>query len=138
MISNGEESLILHVGDGCAVVRERGAEAWIAASWPDHGEYASTTFFMTDENDLRLRITRQNGNIDSVALLSDGLERLALNFAEKLPFPGFFNAVFAPVFGSACVGRDAELSAALKAYLGSASILARTDDDKTLILAVKE
>src|SRR5262249_25451269 len=41
LISNGEESLIFHVGDGSVVVRERSSDAWIAASWPEHGQYAS-------------------------------------------------------------------------------------------------
>jgi hypothetical protein len=138
LISDGQESVVFHVGDGCAVIREHGTEDWIAASWPDQGEYASTTYFMTDESDLHLRITRCSGNIEAVVLLSDGLERLALDFTTKTPFARFFNAVIAPVLASTCAGRDPVLSAALKEYLGSAAVLARTDDDKTLVLAVKQ
>ena len=138
LISDGEESVICHVGDGCAVVREHGADDWTAASWPEHGEYASTTFFMTDDAELRLRITRCGGKIGAVALFSDGLERLALDFSTKTPFAGFFNAVIATVVASVCHGRDPTLSATLKGYLGSATILARLDDDKTLVLAVRQ
>jgi len=137
-ISDGKESVISHVGDGCVVVKENNSDDWFAVSWPQHGEYASTTFFMTDDADLRLRITRYQKQIDAVSLFSDGLERLALDFSNQMPFPRFFDAVIAPVIASTFHGKDPVLSAALKDYLGSASILARTDDDKTLILAVRQ
>jgi hypothetical protein len=35
------------------------------------------------------------------------------------------------------IGRDRHLSERLKSYLGGASVTARTDDDKTLVLAVR-
>jgi len=138
LISDGKETVASHVGDGCAVVKERSTNDWTAVSWPDHGEYAATTFFMTDEAGLRLRIARYNAELGAVALLSDGLERLALDFATKAPFARFFDALIAPVGASMSDGRDPSLSAELKKYLNSASILARTDDDKTLILAVRQ
>ena len=53
LISNGPESVYCHVGDGGVVVREHGIEEWSAASWPENGEYASTTYFMTDDAELR-------------------------------------------------------------------------------------
>jgi len=137
-LSNGMESVIAHVGDGCAVLREHGSDSWIAATWPAQGEYASTTFFMTDDVEIRLRITRHLGEIGSIALFSDGIERLALDFSSKEPHARFFNPIFAPVAASECIGRDQGLSTALKAYLGSPGVLARTDDDKTLILAVRK
>lgn len=138
LIASDEGSMTAHVGDGCAVVRERDNDNWTAASWPEHGEYASTTYFMTDDTELRLRISRSDKPIEAAALFSDGIERLALDFALKTPFARFFNVVVAPVVASNSDGRDPNLSAALKDYLGSPSVLARTDDDTTLILAVKQ
>lgn len=133
VITDGNETVIAHIGDGCAVLKDD--TEWIAPSWPDHGEYAATTFFITDEHALKLRITRLQKRITAVALFSDGLERLALDFSEFKPHAGFFNGISAPLIKSSVSGKDYNLSLALKRYLNSESINSRTDDDKSLILA---
>ena len=138
LLSNGKNSIVCHVGDGCVVMKRAAPEGWIAASWPEQGEYASTTFFMTDEAELRLRISRFDDEIKAASLFTDGLERLALDFSCKSPSPRFFDPMIAPVASSSQSGKNRELSTALKEYLGSPSVLARTDDDKTLVLAVRQ
>jgi serine/threonine protein phosphatase PrpC len=50
LFSYGKETLVAHIGDGCAVLKDKELDDWIAPTWPDHGEYASTTSFITDEN----------------------------------------------------------------------------------------
>lgn len=136
VISDGKQSLIAHIGDGCAVLLDSKAKAWIAPSWPDHGEYASTTYFITDESDLKLRVTRYQNPIDSIALFSDGLERLALDFSEQKPFAGFLDGISRPLIQSTLTGKNVALSSALKRYLSSEVINSRTDDDKSLIIAI--
>lgn len=138
VISNGEESLIAHIGDGCAVLLDSGTKEWIAPSWPDHGEYASTTYFITDESDLKLRLTRYPDPIESIAIFSDGLERLALDFAQNKPFRGFFDGISRPLSQNSKCGKDFSLSSALIRYLNSETINSRTDDDKSLILAIRD
>jgi hypothetical protein len=64
------------------VIKELRSDSWSAVSWPEHGEYASTTLFMTDDAELRLRISRGQMRIEAAALFSDGLERLALDFSR--------------------------------------------------------
>ena len=52
-----EESVFLQIGDGVIVVQgaDRGGWAWVF--WPDHGEYANVTSFLSDENAIeRVRI----------------------------------------------------------------------------------
>lgn len=137
-ISSGDSTLIIHVGDGCAVVREAQSSRWTAPTWPDQGEYASTTSFVTDEGPLRLRVSRCEAPIDAIALFSDGIERLALDFLGKQPFTPFFARVVEPVFESSCTGRDRTLSEQLRRYLSSPAVNERTDDDKSLILAVRK
>lgn len=137
VVSDGRDSVIAHVGDGCAVLRSAATGTWSSPSWPDHGEYASTTYFVTDENLLKLRIVRHSEEISAVAVFSDGIERLVLDFANQQPSQAFFEQVIRPVAASQAGGRDALLSAQLRAYLASASVNARTDDDKTLVLAVR-
>lgn len=138
VISNGNDTVTVHVGDGCAVVKTLELDEWIATSWPNQGEYASTTFFVTDDGELKLRITRFSVKVVACAVFTDGIERLALDFRTRTPFQPFFNAVIGPVIASDVRGRDSGLSNILKNFLNSASVNERTDDDKTLILAVRK
>ena len=138
VISNGEESLVVHVGDGCAVFREESSGEWIAPTWPEQGEFASTTYFVTDEYGLRLRVNHHYLAISAIAIFSDGLERLALDFQETKPFKGFFDGMVKPLISSQQLGKDKVLSVALKKYLDSDSINSRTDDDKSLIIAIRK
>jgi hypothetical protein len=68
-------------------------------------------------------------------LFTDGIERLALNFAAIEPHTPFFASMTEPVVKGEQVGFNVALSRQLAAYLSSDSINERTDDDKTLILA---
>ncbi len=137
LISSGAESVVLHVGDGCAVLRDEETGSWIAPSWPYHGEYASTTTFVTDEPDPTISIVRYPRPITAIAVFSDGLERLALDLRARQPFAPFFDSIMAPVFDSDAVGKDGGLSGKLNEFLGSDGVNSRSDDDKTLILAVR-
>jgi hypothetical protein len=136
VLSLEAETVIAHVGDGCAVLQLEGTAGWIAPSWPNQGEFASTTFFVTDEN-LNLRVTRCSTRATALGVFSDGLERLVLNLSTRRPHEPFFNAMIAPVRASNKRGRDHDLSRHLRDYLGSATVNARTDDDKSLLLAVQ-
>jgi len=137
VLTDGFETLIIHIGDGCAVLKDEIRNQWIAPSWPEQGEFASTTFFITDEIDLHLRITRVTEPISSIAIFSDGLERLALDFASQIPFDGFLDAMVKPLMKSSLPGKNSILSDMLKNYLNSELINSRTDDDKSLIIALK-
>jgi|ERR1700723_675637 len=138
VISTGTETVVAHVGDGCAVLRDDVLGAWIAPSWPHQGEFASTTYFVTDQDSLQLRISRYPAPIGAIAVFSDGIERLALNFATRAPSQQFFDGIISPVVASVARGRDRLLSRMLKEFLGSEKVNARTDDDKSLVIAVKK
>jgi hypothetical protein len=72
--------------------------------------------------------------IDQIAVFSDGIERLALEFSSKTAHGPFFESMFAPM-RDASPGRDRPLSRALQRFLDGPTVCDRTDDDKTLILA---
>jgi serine/threonine protein phosphatase PrpC len=131
-------STFIHIGDGCAVYKAVNSEEWVCASWPHHGEYASTTNFITDHPEPIIRISRINVQIDVLCLLTDGLERLALEISAQRPHRPFFDGLLRPLTNSKMVGRDSTLSQQLAKYLDSSPINARTDDDKALILAVRK
>ena len=135
-ISDGQTSVFAHIGDGCAVVREQATGQWIAPTWPDHGEYASTTTFVTDQPNAKLRTSTFARGVDVIAVFSDGIERMVLDMATRTPSGRFFSVVAQPIVESKVQqGRDGLLSQQLQAYLGGEQVNARTDDDKTLVIA---
>ncbi|HEU5432602.1 MAG TPA: PP2C family serine/threonine-protein phosphatase [Thermomicrobiales bacterium] len=126
----------LHVaqtGDGMIVARQADGEL-IAATTPQNGEYANETFFLTSD-DGAPRFAATLPPACAVALLTDGLLPLAVDLRDCRPHAPFFD----PLFAFAAVrgghrGADAELAA----FLASDRIAARTDDDTTLVLAVRD
>lgn len=126
------EILALHIGDS-AIVGRCGSE-WDAICWPENGDYASTTFFVTDDPEPRLKIIRQERQHDAFALFSDGVGDLALSVMDRRAHPGFFNPMMRPVDSALASGKLPELSRKLRSYLAGPSVCERTDDDKTLVL----
>lgn len=129
-------SAFLQVGDGVIVVRD--AQGLRPVFWPDAGEYANTTYFVTDARYAEhLMVLTDAPPVDDVALMSDGLQRLALNFVDQSAHAAFFDPLFRalrqPPFDEVLA-----VEASLQALLDSPSVNARTDDDKTLVLASLE
>jgi hypothetical protein len=129
------ETLLIHIGDGAAVCKTN--SSWIVPSWPAHGEYASTTYFITDEPVANLRITRLPFGVDAMAAFSDGIERLVLRFADQTASETLFDKFTGIVRASNSSGTNKPLNESLKRYLDSPVINERTDDDKSLIVAVR-
>ncbi len=127
-----EEALFVQHGDGAIVVRE-GEGAFAEVWWPEPGEYANLTTFLTDADaPERLLVARVARRYDEAALFTDGLQRLVLDLAGRAVHQPFFEQVMAPVRREGPT--DAHLSERLAAWLGSEKVNARTDDDKTLVL----
>jgi hypothetical protein len=127
-------AVVCHVGDGACVLRRRENIDWEIPSWPAHGEYATSTYFITDDPEPNLHFNSLDGEFSELAIFSDGIERLALDFQTKTAFGHFFDPMFAPL-ARLPPGRNRELSALLRKYLDSPRVVERTDDDKSLILA---
>src|SRR5262249_4336217 len=105
---------------------------------PQQGEYANMTNFLTDVDapDKVFR-AQKSGVIDEIAIFTDGIQRLALDYQARSAHAPFFAPLFAwlrPRRG----GYSRELSESLTVYLNSEKINSRTDDDKTLILATRK
>lgn len=124
----------IHVGDGAAVFKLQDAEEWKIASWPTHGEYASTTYFVTDDPQPNVCVSNVEGIVRDVSLFSDGLERLVLDFSSQTAFAPFFDKVFYS-FNPVRSGRNRDLSRQLRILLESRQVCEKTDDDKTIFLA---
>lgn len=133
-IVSTDRAIIAHIGDGACVLRRENSADWEVPSWPAHGEYASTTYFVTDAPQPNLDLVTIEGSFSDVAVFSDGLERIALDFSNKIAYAPFFDSKFTHL-ADLPEGRSRTLSVELRRYLDSGPILERTDDDKSLILA---
>lgn len=121
------------LGDG-AIVLGLGHD-YRVAFWPEPAEYANATDFLTDDSfgDL-LRFEAVTDSIVEVAAFTDGLQRLALDFTARTAYPGFFR----PLFNELRTAANPEsLVEPFRTFLDSDRVNQRTDDDKTLVLAVR-
>ncbi len=128
------KSAFFQIGDGAIIVSK--GDSYKPVFWPDSGEYANMTFFLTDEDylsHLRIEISESQ---DEIALFSDGLQHLALVYKTQSVHHPFFEPMFSLLrkenSESCCV-----LDEQLKNFLNSSNVNERTDDDKTLVLATR-
>ncbi len=125
---------VARIGDGAAIV-ELADGRWVSTVAPIKGEYANETFFLTMDDALaRVEVQAMRENVRSLAVTTDGLIRLALKLPDYAPHIPFFQ----PLLKFAADVSDApSANEQLAAFLASERVNARTDDDKTLVLAVR-
>ena len=134
VVASARGVAVAQVGDGLAVATRDGG-AWFLAATPQRGEYANETYFLTQPGGLPpVDVQLYAESVQAVAAMTDGLLRLVLDLTRNEPHQPFFQ----PLLAFAAQVNDAEEAAAtLAAFLGSERVCARTDDDKTLVLAVR-
>lgn len=130
------------IGDGAVVTARRGDGegdgefVYALFSPPQRGEYANQTNFITSDLwqgtlDVRTRPER----LGYMMMFTDGIQSLALDSAASYaPHGPFFNPLLR------WVGQQGDLKGAgetLKTFLSSPRVAERTDDDLTLVLAVR-
>ena len=122
------------LGDGAVVAQEPGGELF-SVTQAQRGEYANETFFLTQDEGLhRLEIYALNQRVNALAVMSDGLTRLALKMPSYEPHPPFFQPFFSFIHA---MQDTIQAEQRLADFLASERVCARTDDDKTLVLAVR-
>lgn len=135
VLSSPSGTLVFQIGDG-GVVLDVGAGLEVAVT-PMSGEYANMTHFVTDEDAIGVLATKVYPDPAlRAAAFSDGLQRLALNMATNTPHDPFFTPFFNGL-ARATSEQEQQLQPLLVKFLGSAAVNERTDDDKTLALAVR-
>ena len=126
----------MQIGDGLIAYRD--AEAWGHVFWPQKGEYANTTrFLVEDDAEEHFQVTDLKEPFQEIAVMTDGLETLALHFATQTVHEPFLDAVMGPLRKAAAAGEAMPVSRALEAFLQSDRVASRTDDDLTIVLAVR-
>lgn len=123
------------LGDG-AVIAEDSMGSLFSLTRLQRGEYANETHFLVEEDALEQMATvKVDRPVTGLAVMSDGLLRLALKMPAQEPHPPFFEPLFRFLRSA---GETEGAEAQLAAFLSSERVNARTDDDKSLVLAVRE
>lgn len=128
----------VQIGDGASVYGVEHEEALHMLTFPDSGEYLNeTTFLTSDDYREHVQTAYVEGNIERVALFSDGVQMLALDMKDYPPQPHL--PFFRPFFDFVQhIDDAAEREQQLHDFLQSPRVCSRTDDDKTLVIAVKK
>jgi hypothetical protein len=126
----------LQIGDGGIVCSLENDLTLLTA--PSCGEYINETTFLISENFAKdIQFACREGNLDRLALFSDGLQLLSLDLMTHPPHP--YLPFFQPLFNFLeKVDNDDERRQQLHDFLASPRVCSRTDDDKTLIIAIKK
>ncbi len=136
IVADATRAVCFQIGDG-AIVLQTATRPLHVVFWPKVGEYANMTCFLTDAAfDHNQQIAVIEDEPVEVALLTDGLQRLALQFAAQSVHAPFFTPMFERLAAEP-QGRALTLQQQLLSFLDSPSVNERTDDDKTLILATR-
>jgi hypothetical protein len=131
--ATAEHLAVGQVGDGVAVAE--GADGLFLAVAPQRGEYANEVALLTSPRAVEgAAIVTFPAAARALAVTTDGLLRLAVRLPSHAPHVPFFRPLFA------FLAETADLTTAgeeLARFLASERVSDRTDDDKTLVLAVR-
>lgn len=131
-VVHDEFAVFAQVGDGLAIYG-LGDELEVA-HWPDQ-EVLNLTDFITSRNfEDALHARTVKGTIDRVACMTDGVTPLLVDQRLRAAHPPVMQRMF-----EACRshGRVSDQHAGLERFLASEAANERSDDDKTLVLAVR-
>jgi hypothetical protein len=126
------------IGDGAIIVPSpEEPDEYCYVFWPQQGEYANQTYFATDADaHEKIQYELVPHRVDEVAVLTDGIQGLALHYQSQTAHNPFFQPIFAWL-RPAPEGYSDKFTASLAAYLNSPKVNESTDDDKTLVLATR-
>ena len=131
-----DHALFLQIGDGAIVIGT--GDDYRPVFWPQAGEYANETYFITDASAaVRLEFAALAEPVAEIALLTDGLQPLALHYQSRQAHAPFFRPLFLRLRAAPEPGCPANLQTALERFLDAPTLNQRTHDDKTLILATR-
>ncbi len=125
-----------NVGDGWAVARDREGQIRAVAA-PAKSEYSNETFFLTSYGFIEEAVYEvlPARDLDAVALLTDGSAWFAVDLDARMPSGALFDKLFA--FAADVAKPEGEREEQLARFLSSEMVVRKTDDDTTLVLAVR-
>ena len=132
VVATPRGTVAVQVGDGAVVIEDR-ENNLIALTAPPSGEYVNETDCLASSNVIQVAQGRYWPVAPrSIAIFTDGLQRLALQLPKAHPHPAFFS----PLFKFVSETKDhPTANEELKAFLESPRMREQADDDLTLLLA---
>lgn len=131
-----DRALALQIGDGAIIIGNE--DGYRPVFWPQTGQYANETRFVTDPDaGEHLQCVILAEPVKEIALLTDGLQPLALHYQSRRAHGPFFRPLFQQLGAVPEAGCSDALVAALERFLDSPTVNQRTHDDKTLLLATR-
>ena len=124
------------IGDGAAVISTAPGEYHTFAR-PQRGEYVNETTALTSKRALQrceITIARTHSPLLEIAMLTDGLLNVSLDAASLQPHPPFFASMAGWLRD---YPQDSHPGPGLRDTISSEMVTRRTDDDLTLLLAVR-
>jgi serine/threonine protein phosphatase PrpC len=132
VIAGPTRTAAVHIGDGAAVIETPDGRL-VTLSKPDAGEFmGESTFLVSSEALNRARVVFAS-EARSIALFSDGIQLLTLQYPSWEPFEPFFRQTFSFM---GAMGKSG-VTSHLESFLASDKLASRTDDDITLVLACR-
>ncbi|WP_255611310.1 PP2C family serine/threonine-protein phosphatase [Synechocystis sp. PCC 7339] len=130
-IATSKWLVAMQIGDGFILAKPVG-EKYQLLFQPDKGEYINETTFVTSANasaEMQIRVLAEP--LEFICAATDGVEKVAINYADWQPFPPFFQPLEQYLQTT-----EQPLEEDLKEFLQRKDLNARTTDDKTLLLAL--
>lgn len=131
-IAGESQTVFAQIGDGASVYVVDGT--YHIGCWPQTGEYANVTTFVSHCDLEQSLVFHSCGRIDRLAVFTDGLQLLALDVAKREAYAPFFHSMFEHLHRVDCAE---SLQEPLSRFLESKPVNDRTDDDKTLVLITR-
>ena len=133
LVAAGNWLVLGQVGDGVLIARTPQGDHY-TLSQAQRGEYANETVFLTMPDALdRAYIQAVELDLAGLAVMSDGLLRLAVQLPGYTPHSPFF----LPLWIFAAQDKPSNMAnTQLGEFLSSERVCSRTDDDKSLFIAV--
>lgn len=125
---------VQHIGDGAVIGIE--ADGTVRTlSTPDNGEYINSTYPLTN-NDYatQMRFSSNTERLFGIAVVSDGVQPMCINYKTGAAYAGFFTPLVTWLRGLRMLNQADDILASM---LDSAQFRQKSDDDMTLVLAVR-
>ncbi len=127
-------NVFVQIGDGIIAIGDKNDMECVFL--PQNGEFINTTHFATETSAINIFMYKTTSEpVNRIAMHSDGIEQIALDFKAKKPFIPFFVPFFSALEKLEDIGYSEILSKQLEIFLHSDRVNKKTDDDKTLFLA---
>ena len=137
IVAFASESLMTaaQVGDGAVIAFNIGRDNAITLCEAHTGEYANETTFITSRSRPHeiASVGHASGyDYDSLALITDGLQNLALKMPEREAFLGFWKPILTDL---AQTDEPEAVPGRLHAFISGQRVQSRTTDDVTIAIA---